>query len=374
MDRKLLRIWLSKRVIGKEAFAVILEEYFGTIEAVYEATSEEYLKVDGVTSSLAAALSDKNLDTAKEIVKNCEQLGIDILIPEDKYFPHILLTLSQPCTVLYSLGTVPDWNEIFGITIVGMREADEYGQTATERISSELSQKGVTVISGMARGIDSYALRSAVRLGAPTVAVMGCGLDTAYPPENLGLMNDIIKNGCALSEYPPFTPPKPENFPKRNRIMCALGDGVLAVEARKKSGTLITARYARETGKPLFAVPGSIFSKKCEGTNSLIKDGAKAVSCAEDILDEFPILKNRLKPLEKMEEVKAEPKEEKVTIEGLSDEENLIISYLRQKDMHIEELAAKTNFSITKLNGMLTMLEIGGYIKKLAGNNYKFNV
>ncbi len=370
-ERKLLRIWLSLKTCGRESSGVLLQNYFGSVENIYKATRHDYLKIEGIRPDVANSLSDKSLQRAKQIIYDCEKYGIDIITEEDKSFPKVLLDISEPCRVLYKLGELPDWDKIFAITVVGTRECDEYGQTAAERIASELAQKGVTVISGMASGIDSFALRSALRVGASTVAVMGCGLETAYPSENWKLMNDIIKTGCAISEYPPYMPPLKTNFPKRNRIMAALADGVLAVQAPKRSGTFITTDYAREMGRPVFSVPGSIFNLNCEGTNNLLKDGAYAVTSADDVLDHFPVRKNYLTPIKEIEEpviLQDKP------IEGLNDDENKIISLLRKKDMNIEEIAAKGDFTITQLNGILPILEIEGYVKKMAGNNYKYNV
>ena len=373
-ERKLLRIWLSLKTMNRQSYAVKLQNHFGTIENIYNATRHDYLEIEGIRGEIVNALSDKSLDKAKQVVYDTQKYGIDILTEEDKNFPKALLDISEPCSVIYKLGELPDWDNIFSITVVGTRKYDEYGQTAAERISSELAKSGVTIISGMASGIDTFALRSALRIGAPTVAVMGCGLERAYPDENWKLMNDIIKTGCAISEYPPYMPPKKENFPKRNRIMCALGDGILAVQSPKRSGTHITCEYARDMGKPVFAVPGSIFNPNCEGTNNLIKQGASAVTSGEDILEHFPIRKNFLKPIEEKTETKTEILTDEKPIEGLSDDENKIISLLRRKDMNIEEIAARGEFTINQLNGILPILEIEGYVKKMAGNNYKYKV
>ncbi len=371
-ERKLLKIWLSIKTMGRESYFNLLEDHFGNVENIYKAGRHDYLEIEGINGDLANSLSDKSLQRAKQIVYDSEKYGIDIMTEEDKNFPKVLLNISEPCRVLYKLGELPDWDKIFAITVVGTRKYDEYGQTAAERIAADLAKQGVTIISGMASGIDSFALRSALRVGASTVAVMGCGLETAYPSENWKLMNDIIKTGCAISEYPPYMPPLKANFPKRNRIMCALADGVLAVQSPQRSGTHITADYAREMGKPVFSVPGSIFNPNCEGTNNLLKQGAYAVTSACDLLDHYPVRKNYLTPIEEKEEPLVIQEEKQ--IEGLSDDENKIISLLRTKDMNIEEIAAKGDFTITQLNSILPILEIEGYVKKMAGNNYKYNV
>ncbi len=373
MDNKLLRIWLASKTMGMTWRAAQLEDCLGSIEAVYEAGKDDYIKLAEMRPSIANQLCDKSLDTAKKIIADCEKYGIEILTPEDDRFPKVLLTISSPVQVLYMLGKVPDWNEILSIAIVGTRKYTEYGEIAATRIAGDLAENGVTIISGMAEGIDSFALRAAVRIGAPTVAVMGCGLETAYPAGNRKLMDRIIKTGCALSEYPPYTKPLKTNFPQRNRIVSALSDGVLAVEAPKRSGTLITTDYAREMGKPIFSVPGDIFRSNSKGTNNLIKRGAIATTCAEDILEAFPIRRNNLKkptvPIQK-----TMPKVEEKPINGLGEKESKIITLLKTSNMHIEELAARADMTIPELNGILPMLEIEGYIIKLAGSIYKYNV
>ncbi|MBQ7793748.1 MAG: DNA-processing protein DprA [Clostridia bacterium] len=373
MNEKILRLWLASKT-GRAAWrAEQLQSYFGSLEAVYEAKLDDYMQLPEMKKSVAIALSDKSLAREEKIVSDCKEFGINILTPEDKGFNQTLTQISTPVQVIYTLGEIPDWDSILGIAIVGTRKFSEYGQVAAERLSSELAEAGVTIISGMARGIDSFALRSAVRAGMPSVAVMGCGLDQAYPPENRGLMNDIIKTGCAISEYPPCSPPIPQHFPARNRIVSGLSDGVLAIEAPIKSGTLITTRLAADMGKTLFAVPGNIFAKNSAGTNELIKQGAIPVTCAQDILEAFSIKSKNLTPPTALPEKEAQPVKEDI-IEGLSEKENLIITLLRQKDMHIEEIAARGGFTIAELNGMLTMLEIEGYILKTAGSIYKCNL
>lgn len=375
MDNKLLRIWLASKTVGATWRAVQLEECFGSVEAVYDAKKEDYIEIAEMSKAVAAALCDKSLDGATKIIRDCKELGIDILTVDDDKFPKILTKISMPLQVIYTMGTVPDWDNILGIAVVGTRRNTEYGQTATERISRELAEKGVTIISGMAAGIDSFALKSALRVGASTIAVMGRGLDEAYPPENQSLMNEIIKTGLAISEYPPYAPPLPQHFPARNRIVSALSNGVLATEAPKRSGTLITTRLAADMGKVIFAVPGNIFAKNSVGTNNLIKQGANAVTCGQDILDAFPIqAKNLVAP--KIESIPEPQPIEEISdaFEGMGDDEKKIIVLLKEKDMHIEELAARSGLTIPELNGILPMLEIEGYIQKLAGSNYKYNV
>ncbi len=372
MNDKLLRLWLAGRTKHGAWRAEQLLSYFGDAESVYSAEFCDYMEIPEMKKSVAIALSDKSLEYERNIVSSCKEFGINIIFPEDKGFKKELSYISSPVGVLYTLGTIPDWDSILGVAIVGTRHFSEYGKVATERIATELASNGATIISGMATGIDSFALRSALKTGADVVAVMGCGLDTVYPSENVDLMNEIIKHGVAISEYPPGAPPAKHHFPERNRIVSGLADGVLAVEAPKRSGTLITTALAYDMGKTVFAVPGNIFHKNSQGTNDLIKKGAVAVTSAEDILDAFPVKANGLTPPKLAEEKMEEPiAEEK--FDGLTDDENKVIELLRTKDMHTDEIVARSNLTVRELNPILTMLELDGYILKLTGNIYKYN-
>lgn len=376
MDSRLLRIWLSEKNAVTPVRAMLLEDHFGSIDEVYAAGLEDYKEVEGISKTAALALCDKSLDGAEKILSECDMLGIKILTCRDKEFPKALTVISAPVGVMYYMGELPDWDSMFGIAVVGTRRCSEYGQMVSERISRELAEAGVTIISGMARGIDSFALKASLRVGGKTIAVMGCGLDSAYPPENRSLMDEIIENGCALSEYPPYSPPNKIHFPARNRIVCGISDGVLAVEAPQPSGTLITAGLARESGKPLFAVPGNIYNKNSKGTNYLIKGGAQAVTCAQDILDAFPIRASRLVPPEKKkkkeETASPIPEQNSKRLAELSERERNVALILMQKDMHIEELSARSKLTIAELNAVMPMLEIAGVARKLAGSRYKY--
>ncbi len=375
MNDKLLRLWLANRTMNGAWRTEQLIDYFGSVEAVYNAKLSDYSDIPEMKKSVAIALSDKSLGREEQIIADCKELGISVLMPEDKGFKKELANISAPVQVLYALGTLPEWEDVLGIAVVGTRFYTEYGQVATERIASGLAAEGATIISGMAKGIDSFALRAALRTGADVVAVLGCGLDSAYPAENADLMQEIIKHGCVISEYPPYTPPRQMHFPQRNRIVSGLADGVLAVEAPRKSGTLITTKLAEDMGKTVFAVPGNIFQKNSEGTNALIQKGAVLVTSAQDILDAFPIKSKKLTPpTEAEEKVVEEPIQlEEENFSELSDDENKIVMLLRQKDMHADEIAARSEFTISKLISLLSMLEIDGYIVKAAGNVYKYN-
>ncbi len=379
MNRELLRLWLSRKKGVSHEHANLLEDYFGSVEAVYEAAREDYAGISEISPTAQLSLCDKGLDEAKKIQSDCERLGIRILTREDEDFPHTLCKISRPVQVLYTLGTIPKWDEELGIAVVGTRNNSEYGFTAADRIAGALAQVGITIISGMARGIDSVGLRASLKIGGKTIAVMGRGLDEAYPAQNKYLMEDIIKTGLAVSEYPPGVQALAHNFPERNRIISALSDGVLAVESPVKGGTMITARFALDSGRPLFAVPGGIYDERSKGTNELIKMGAIPVTEAEDIIGYYAL---RIKSLTQPEppESESEPEQAPVggeipqRLEGLDDNSKKVAMLLLEKDMHIEEISARSSLTIAELNTILPLLEISGIVSKQAGNIYKYKI
>jgi DNA processing protein len=239
------------------------------------------------------------------------------------------------------------------IAIVGSRECTSYGFYKAYEFAKELSKKGICVISGLAQGIDTAAHLGAMHQKGKTIAVLGTGLNKIYPKENEILAESILKNGgLIISEYGLYEERKSENFPKRNRIMSGLSDGILVIEARRKSGTLITARYAKEQGKKVFSLPGNVDIINSSGTNELIKNGAILVTNVKDILDEFTIQKEE----ENKEEVNQEYKK--------------VYDVLEAFPMHINEICKKTNSSMAEVNQIITMLEIEGLIKSLPNNEF----
>ena len=239
------------------------------------------------------------------------------------------------------------------IAIVGSRECTSYGFYEAYEFAKELSKKGICIISGLAQGIDTAAHLGAMHQKGKTIAVLGTGLNKIYPKENEILAESIIKNeGLIISEYGLYEERKSENFPKRNRIMSGLSDGILVVEARRKSGTLITARYAREQGKKVFSLPGNVDVINSSGSNELIKSGAILVTDVKDILNEFAI------------------QEEKIIKEEVNQEYKLVYEALGNNPIHINEICKKTNSSMAEVNQIITMLEIEGLIKSLPNNEF----
>jgi DNA processing protein len=358
-------------------------EQFDSIEEIYNET--DYASVTNVKQSTLRKLKDKNLKKAENILKATQDLGADVVTYDDVRYPDALRSIPNPPYVLYMKGEIMNWDRILGIGIVGTRRSTEYGIKATKMIAGDLAACGVTIISGMARGIDTVAAEAALGVGNKTIAVLGCGIDVVYPSENKKLMDKIAENGTIITEYPPKTQPIGNNFPWRNRIISGLSRGVLVAEAPKKSGALITAEYALFQGKDIFAVPGSIFKPESEGANKLLASGAKAVTSAKDILDEYVFEIERLK-IEKptvIEKIfkggKKINNEIKISLDdkrflGLTDEDKQIISLLIEDNMHIDDIARRTGIDAGSLSIKLSMLEFSGHIQKIPGNNYKLNV
>ena len=274
---------------------------------------------------------------------------------EDKNYPKLLKKIKDPPKVLYFLGEIKGREDCFAI--VGTRRCSAYGKQVALEMAGDLAEAGLTIVSGLAPGIDTFAHRAVVEKKKRTIAVLGTGLDekSIYPKSNLKLAKKILENGgCLISEYPPGTRGTKFTFPQRNRIVSGLSLGVLVVEAKEKSGALITAEYALEQKRPVFAIPGSIYSLNSRGCHRLIKKGAKLVEKAKDILEGLGI----------------EKKIEKEKIEGRSEEEKLILEILREGALEIEEIIAKTKLSPAKVASLISVLEIEGKIKNLGQNFY----
>ncbi len=387
MEKELYWLWLTtiEGITGYDITALL--ERFETAEDIFN--SKNYDGIIGIKSAVKSKLKDKSLKKAEKALSDAKSVDAEVITFDSVNYPDILRYTENPPHVLYLRGEMPNWDRLLMIGVVGTRDATDYGIAATKKICTELAENGVTVVSGMARGIDAVAARSAIMAGGKTIAVLGCGVESAYPPENQALMNDIIKNGAVISEYPIGSLPLKTHFPERNRIISGLSRGVLVTEAPKRSGALITARYAVDNGRDLFSVPGSIFKDFCAGTNMLLGTGAKAVTSGQDILDEYTYEIERLK-IEKPKKnvfrtIIGSGSEKKVNNEmsisindrkyqSLSEDEKSIAELLIEANMHIDEIKRRSGIDIPKLTPILSMLEFGGYIKKLPGNYYKLNI
>ncbi|MEN6622520.1 MAG: DNA-processing protein DprA, partial [Smithella sp.] len=317
----------------------------------------------GITRYQDWALIKKRLD-------QIEKAGIHIITYLDDSYPSKLLEIYDRPPMLYVKGSIIK-NEV-NIAIVGSRLASTYGKYTTERISRELALKGTTIVSGLARGIDSAAHRGALTAKARTIAVLGSGLDIVYPPENKKLFAEICETGAVVSEFPLGTPPRACNFPARNRIISGMSYGVVVIEAGEKSGSLITARLALEQGREVFAVPGSIDSAGSRGTNKLIKQGAKLIENTEDILEEIlpQIEKTNLSErLSNSIQNKDMVKKNKV----LNYIDEKIISLLTHNRQHIDELINISGLTPADVLSSLTKLELNGIIQQHPGKFFSTN-
>lgn len=331
---------------------------FSSIKDIFNADLEEI-----------AELADLGIDRAKKIKNFSEWTKIDKIIEEcykkeikiysfsDEKYPKFLKEIYNPPLVLFCKGELKEIDN-FGIAIVGSRKMTEYGRRVTEKFANELSCMGITVVSGLARGIDSVAHNAAIDADGRTLAILGSGISYIYPRENINLANKIMNHGAILSEFYPHEMPKRENFPRRNRIISGMTIGTLVTEAVSNSGALITASFALEQGKEVFAVPGNITSKNSEGTNFLIKKGAKVVTTIEDILEEIiafiPSLKESVINKKDRQEI------------SLEEDEKLVFNAL-DEPMNLDELLLKTGLNVSKLNDITLKLEIEGMIIKREG-------
>lgn len=334
--------------IGKTVYKSLISK-FNNPKNIFSARLEELLKTEGLKKD--AALAIKRFDKWEEIEKEISLIqkhNVSIVTIKESNFPKNLLTINDPPPYLYVKGNVLPQDNL-AVAIVGTRTPSHYGVAMAERIAMELAEAGVTVVSGLARGIDSAAHRGAIAGKGRTIAVLGCGIDIVYPQENKKLFGEIAEKGAVVSEFPIGMPPMPQNFPMRNRIISGLSLGVLVVEASLKSGSLITARLALDYGRDVFALPGAITSERSKGTNKLIKDGAKLIECAEDILDELPVKRGARK------ESIAENRD-------LLPEEEDILNLLEGSPLLIDTIIQEMKLSAAKANAVLMDMEIKGLV------------
>ncbi len=282
-------VWFAEAVGAGSDFRRLIDAY-GSPHEIFLAESEELERIESVSNGMLQRLANKSLEEASAIVDSCERLGIGIMTYDSELYPGLLREIKNPPAVLYYLGTVPRFNELLCIGMVGTRRMSAYGMETAYKISYELASLGAIVVSGMAAGIDGVCAAAALCAGGTTVAVLGCGLDHVYPLHHRALMGEIAKKGLLLSEYPPGTRPLHYHFPTRNRIISGLSHGVTVVEAGLGSGSLITAKEAVMQGRDVFAVPSNVGGVGAEGTNGLLRDGAIFTVEAEDILKKYQYL------------------------------------------------------------------------------------
>lgn len=350
IDNSIYSLWLKDAVTSSQAKKLVLK--YGSAKNVYELT--DYSDNTFITQKSLKNLSCKNLERASDIFEQCQKKNIYILTPDSSDYPPLLKLMSDCPHVIFAKGKIPKWDEYIAIGMVGTRRMTNYGREITDKLSRDLVNSRALIVSGFASGIDSVAARAAVECSAPTVAVLGCGVDVIYPAENKDLYNRVLENGVFISEYPPGTKPDRFNFPQRNKIIVGICHAITVLEAPTKSGAIITADIALKKKKPVFTVPGQINRPSNLGTNMLIKKGATAVFSAQDIISVFP-------------EMSPVCEETTCSHETYSDP---IMNILQKGDMDADSLAEAAKISITECNSRCFMLELEGKIQKLPGNFY----
>lgn len=335
-----------------------LLSYFDRIEDIFQASPQELMAIAGIGPEISGRIrSFKNKDLEKEL-KLSQDLGIKIVTIEE--FPQNLQNIFDPPLVLYVKGEFKKEDDL-SVGIVGSRRASFYGLSCAEKFAFELAENGFTIISGLARGIDTQAHNGALRFKGRTIAVIGSGLNNIYPQENTELFEKISLNGAVVSEFPLNTEPFKQNFPRRNRLISGLSLGVLVVEAAKNSGALITADSALEQGREVFALPGKIDSPNSFGTNELIKQGAKLVSCCEEIIEELAVSVVSKVPALNLD------KEQNIDLD--SREENLY-NFIFDDPIRFDELVEKTNLNVSKVSDLLLKLQLKKRIRTLPGKQF----
>ena len=387
-------------------------QHFHDAEDVYYADSEAFACVENLSEDALDALKDKDLRPAEDILSQCAKKDIHILTYRDAAYPARLKAIADPPTVLYYKGTLPEFDSMAVVAVVGTRRATAYGMTTAKRMGSQIAACGAVVVSGVATGIDGMAMRGALSADGTVVGVLGCGADVVYPASNRSLYADTQANGCLLTEFPPGTPPAKWNFPRRNRIISGLSCGVLVVEAPERSGALITARQAADQGRDVFVVPGNIDVDSCKGSNALLRDGGILVSSGWDVVSEYEHLfpgkvQNRCRPGVQIaypdEVLAADPETEKDLLKvaekprvldklkrrrkkeidnggeqpysdaevkrpPLTEREEKLVALLSKEAILVDDLIARADEPAGAVSAALTMLEIKGMIKRFPGN------
>ena len=408
-------IWLAHRPAVSDRIKIRLLEHFRDPEDIYFADGESYRHVEGMTPEAAASLKDKDLSGAQTALDACRREKLHILTIRDAGYPSRLKNISDPPILLYYKGQLPDFDGQPAIGVVGTRKASAYGLQTAKRMGYQIARCGGIVVSGMAYGIDAMAMSGALTAGQTTVGVLGCGADIVYPLSNRGLFEDVAMYGCILSEFAPGTQPAKWTFPRRNRIISGLSNGILVVEAPEKSGALITAGHALDQGRDVFVVPGNIDQPGFAGSNRLLRDGATLVSSGWDVLCEYeaiypdkirkdlspshqtvypdeiaktvseaekhrpkvaqkPEVPGKSNPLKKISEKKSIDNQASeaysdvnTILPKLSPEEQKVVSALGSGERLVDDVIAETGLTTGRILALLTMLELKGVVKRLPG-------
>ena len=362
-DKKIA--WLSLYLIPGLGNTVLkrLIEKLGDPEAVFEADLAELMNVEGLRRDIAKKIMNRSLSTeAEEELRNAEKCHARIIAYTDPSYPVFLREIYNPPILLYAKGREIPLAQTF-VGVVGSRNPTHYGRKASETIAFGLASRGAGVVSGLAKGIDSAAHRGCLRGNGFTIAVVGTGIDVVYPASNKELFKQIEANGVIVSEFPIGTHPEPKNFPIRNRIISGLSRGTVVVEATRNSGSLITASLALDQGRDVFAVPGSIDSFKSTGTHFLIKQGAKLIENADDILDEFGFAG-------KGTVGRGIPGDTGAPDRDMDEFEKKVYEIIGDYPMHMDNIVRLGKMEVGKVAGILMKMELEGTVKQLPGKMF----
>ena len=380
----------------------VLRDVFGSAARALQATADELNEIDQLTPAMRDLLRRKPIQYPIEReLELIQEYGCQVLTLYDAAYPVSLKEIDTPPIVLYIRGELAP-EDALSLSLVGSRDAKDYGRKASYRLSYQLAQRGLTIVSGLARGIDTAAHRGALEAGGRTIAVMGSGLSFIYPATNTDLAEKITESGALISEFPMETTPKPNNFPRRNRIISGLTLGTVVVEASNRSGALITARLAGEQGREVFAVPGEIFSELSTGTHRLINNGAKLVNTVDDLFNELP--RHALSQIQSitsgspMPAVETEPSPQAQPVEkrtperasaqppveveqpsqimpppDLTPDERTVFDAIEDPSSHIDTIVRTTQLPIGQVSSVLLMLELKGVVQQLPGKQFTKN-
>lgn len=391
-------IWLSRlsRVTIRQKLTLL--QMFRDPEDIYYAHEAALRQAEGMTEKAMENLAQKDLAEARQILITCGEKSISILTYGDGAYPCRLKNIPDPPLVLYYKGCLPDWDNLPVIAVVGTRKASAYGMQAAAKLGYQIAACGGLVVSGLADGIDAWAMKGALLAGKKTVGVLGCGADVVYPAKNKELFSQTEKQGCILTEYIPGTPPNSWHFPQRNRILSGLSAGVLVVEAPEKSGALNTAHHAADQGRDVFVVPGNIDAKNCAGSNQLLREHAIAVLSGYDVVREYEciypqsIIRNPAgepkellvaqEPVYPSVSKASAPAHDKKSIDnreksgysvkhdafsGLTSEEQAVVDQLTRTPKTVDDVIAETQLPTGKVLSILTMLAMKGVVQNHPG-------
>ncbi len=341
--------------IGPARFQRLLDT-FGNLKAAWEATPAQWRE-----AGLSEALIDRLLRVRSSVdlpglMARWESQGIRVLTWQDAAYPQRLRHIPQSPPVLYLRGDLrpeDDW----AVAVVGTRKVTPYGRQAALEVAETLARHGVTVVSGLARGVDGLAHKAALEAGGRTIAVLGSGVDRIYPPEHRRLAARILEHGALLSDYPPGTPPEGTNFPPRNRIIAGLSLAVVVVEAGMRSGALVTASFAADQGREVFAVPGSIYAPQSQGTNWLIQQGARLLLRPDEVLEALEV---SLLPV----------RQEARRVLRVSPGERQVLELLGSEPLHVDDLSAQAGLPVQEVLATLALLELKGLVRQVGSMNY----